>query len=180
VHRLDRDTSGLLLLAHGALMAKHLTRAFADQAVRKTYLAVVADVEGQEGQLNLPLRKILQGGEGRMVVAKADDPEAQSAVTDFSVLAHGAGGVLVGLQPRTGRTHQLRVHCTQAFGGIYGDSKYGQAKDRTRGLMLHAWQADLEHPQTGEPLRLEAAPPPAFLEALARLDLRVPEQWSPL
>lgn len=175
VHRLDRDTSGLLLLAKGALAAKQLTRAFAGQEVEKTYLALVPQADVDEGRLTLALTKVLQGGEGRMAVS----PEGQEAVTDFAVLARGPAAVLMALKPKTGRTHQLRVHCAHVFGGIFGDSKYGEAKNLTKGLCLHAWKAGLTHPETGETLSLEA-PLPSFLETeLAKYDLTLPQTWSP-
>ena len=180
VHRLDRETSGLLLLGQGALNAKVLTRAFARQEVEKTYLAVVPRVDRQAGTLTFPLKKALVGGEGRRVIASPQTQGAQMAVTDFEVLGRSAAGVLLRLAPRTGRTHQLRVHCAQAFGGIFGDSKYGAAQDRASRLLLHAWRLQLAHPETGEALALEAALPPAYVQALETLRLSLPETWSPL
>lgn len=190
VHRLDRETSGLLLLAQGALAAKHLTRAFANQEVQKSYLAVVATVPSDQGQLRLPLQKILVGGEGRMAIAPPDGGRdgardgqgvrAQEAVTDFEVLDRRAAGVLIRLSPRTGRTHQLRVHSAHVFGGIYGDSKYGDSRDRAKLLMLHAWQARLSHPETSETLEIEAPPPDAFMAVLDRLEFKIPQQWKPI
>lgn len=176
VHRLDRDTSGLLLLGKGALMAKLLTRAFAEQAVQKSYLALVPQAAKDQGTLTQPLKKILVGGEGRMAVA----PDGQEAVTDFQVLARSETAALLRLSPKTGRTHQLRVHCAEVFGGIFGDSKYGVAKERSRGLCLHAWRAELAHPETGEALALDAPLPSSFQQTLGRYDLELAEEWSPL
>ncbi len=171
VHRLDRDTSGLLLLAHGALAARNMTRAFAAQEVKKTYLAVVPACETDQGRLTLPLVKWVQGGEGRMHIAAPDQPRALAAETDFRVLDRGAGGVLLQLNPRTGRTHQLRVHCAHLCGGIFGDRKYGEAGGRADALLLHAWQVCLPHPEGGRVLNLAAPPPPHFVAALDRLKL---------
>ena len=180
VHRLDRDTSGVLILAKGALNAKHLTHAFSDQSVSKSYLALVPQAPKDRGTLNLPLGKILIGGEGRMAI----DPEGQEAVTDFEVLGRSlmdkTGACLLKLQPRTGRTHQLRVHCAHVFGGIFGDTKYGEANMRASSLRLHAWQLSLNAPlDTGEVLHLKAPLPDAFIKDMQRLDLNLPDIWSP-
>ena len=176
VHRLDRDTSGLLLLGKGALMAKALTAAFADQTVQKSYLALVPSAVEDQGRLTWPLKKILLGGEARMAPA----PKGQAAVTEYQVLARSKTAALLRLAPRTGRTHQLRVHCTEQFGGIFGDHKYGAAKDRASGLCLHAWRVALAHPETREPLALEAPLPRRFQETLVRHDLGLAETWSPI
>ena len=176
VHRLDRDTSGALVLAKGALSAKHLAQAFADQAIEKTYLALVPTALHDQGTLRLPLAKVLVGGEGRMQV----HPEGQEAITNFKVLGRSSGGCLLKLTPQTGRTHQLRVHCAHRFGGIFGDLKYGQAKACADSLRLHAWQVALPHPETGEALRAEAPLPDVFSKDLKRLDLYLPKIWSPL
>lgn len=175
VHRLDRDTSGILVLAKGALNAKHLTRAFADQNVSKAYVALVPDVPKDAGTLSMPIGKVLVGGEGRMEVR----PDGQEAETEFSVLQRGTGGVLVKLTPKTGRTHQLRVHCAAVFGGIFGDTKYGDAKERAKSLRLHAWQIEIIQPDTGETISVEAPLPSAFEQELQRLDLSLPQIWSP-
>ncbi len=175
VHRLDRDTSGLLLLAHGALVARDLTRAFAAHEVTKTYLAVVPSCDPDQGRLTVPLVKWMQGGEGRMQIAAPDQPRALTAETDFRVLDRCADGVLLQLNPRTGRTHQLRVHCAHLCGGIFGDRKYGEAGAGADTLLLHAWQVCLPHPQDSQVLNLEAPPPPRFVAALDRLNLRNPQ-----
>ena len=179
VHRLDRDTSGLLVLSKGALNAKHLTQAFADHSVEKSYLALVPEAAQDEGRLDLPLKKILVGGEGMMAVA-AGDEEAQEAITEFRVLARAEDGTcLIQFSPKTGRTHQLRVHAAHMFGGILGDSKYGDAHHRAKSLRLHAWRLKLPHPDTMEMISLEAALPADFSGHLARLEIDLPQEWSP-
>ncbi|MGB0717694.1 MAG: RluA family pseudouridine synthase [Alphaproteobacteria bacterium] len=180
VHRLDKDTSGVLILANGALTAKILTRNFADQTVEKKYLAVVPRVSRDEGTIKLPVVKLIVGGEGRMAIAQSQQASSQEAITNFEVLDRNSTGVLVQLSPKTGRTHQLRVHSAHVFGGIYGDTKYGSSKDHASTLLLHAWRVQLPHPSTEESLSLEAAPPDTFLAALRRLNLNLPQTWKPV
>ena len=113
VHRLDRDTSGVLLLARTPGTAAKLAAAFRSRAVEKTYWAVVAGRPVPvEGRIDLPLRRIGGARGERTEVAERDDKEAARAITDYRTLDH-AGQKLAWLElsPLTGRTHQLRVHC---------------------------------------------------------------------
>ena len=141
VHRLDKGTSGVLLLARTAAAAAALAEAFRSRAVRKTYWAVVAGVpEPATGRLSAPLAK----GLGReRVMADADD--GKEAVTDYRVMDQaGRQAAWLGLEPRTGRTHQLRAHCALLGTPILGDGKYGGAAaflpggEIARRLHLHA------------------------------------------
>ena len=172
VHRLDRDTSGVLVTGRGRAAAAALTRAFAAREARKTYFALVAGwPEGLEaGVIDAPLRKGRVGGEERVFVYSEGHADAQTAETLFHVERRGADGrVLLSLEPRTGRTHQLRVHLAHAGGAILGDGKYGQSLSSNwrapRRLYLHAARLEIEHPDGGL-LKLDAPLPSAFSEAL--------------
>ena len=172
VHRLDRDTSGVLLVGRGRETAAFLTKAFASRDARKTYFAVVADwPEGEDaGVISAPLVKARVGGEERVMV-DFDHENAQSAETLFQVERRAENGlVLLSLEPRTGRTHQLRVHAAHFGGAIMGDGKYGQrlGQDWTapRRLYLHAASLELPHPD-GSVIRLSAPLPSAFEQALS-------------
>ncbi len=174
VHRLDKDTSGVLLLARDAATARALTRAFRDKTTEKIYWALVAGLpEPAEGRIDLPIAK-QPGGEGeRMAV---DESAGQGAETLYRVLARSGEGsaAWLELRPITGRTHQLRVHLAAIGHPILGDGKYGgRAAHALSGvpgrLMLHAREIALADPLDGTTLRVDAAPPGHFEQALAAL-----------
>jgi len=140
VHRLDKDTSGLLVAAKRRRLAEDLGRAFASRAVEKTYLAVVAGVpEPRRGRITTALKKVETAAGGRMVAAGPDDPAGQAAATVWEVIevAADGGSSLVAFHPETGRQHQLRVHARLLGHPILGDRLYGEARAAPR-LMLHA------------------------------------------
>jgi 23S rRNA pseudouridine955/2504/2580 synthase len=153
VHRLDKDTSGVLLLARSAASAAHLTRAFRSKAAHKTYWAVVVGVPGAEqGRIDLPLVK-RPGSQGKRVFA---DREGLRAVTDYRVVERaGPRAAWLELEPITGRTHQLRLHCAVVGTPILGDGKYGgraaflPGSAPGRGLHLHARAIAIPHPSGG-------------------------------
>jgi 23S rRNA pseudouridine955/2504/2580 synthase len=182
VHRLDRDTSGVLVVAKTAEAARELGFAFQQHRVRKLYWAIlVGGPLRNEGVIDLPLTKRGPPGREKVEPAEADeeDESARWAKTEFKVLARaGKVAAWVALLPRTGRTHQLRAHCAAIGAPILGDGKYGgkaaHPKGAPRGLMLHARELELPGPK-GRPLRITADPPPAFREALAWLGLDRPE-----
>jgi 23S rRNA pseudouridine955/2504/2580 synthase len=155
VHRLDRDTSGVLLLARTAAAAAALAKAFRGRDVEKTYWAVVVgEPPGREGLIDLALVK--QGGSRGERTHAVDDPkQGARAITAFRVLDAAKRRVAwLELAPRTGRTHQLRVHCAEGLGTpILGDGKYGGAAAHLEGLPgalhLHARALRLPHPESG-------------------------------
>jgi 23S rRNA pseudouridine955/2504/2580 synthase len=126
VHRLDRDTSGVLLLARNARAAAALGEAFRAKTTQKVYWAIVVGVPKiRQGKIDLPLAK-LPGRAGERVVP---DEEGKSAITTYRVLDHaGTKAAWLELSPLTGRTHQLRAHCAALGTPILGDGKYGGAK----------------------------------------------------
>ncbi len=167
VHRLDRDTSGLLVVARSAAAAAMLTKAFRRHQVLKLYWALVVGRPAiADGQIDRPLAKQAgarqAGGWGERMGSVAD---GQPARTRYRTIAR-AGKVAswLALQPLTGRTHQLRVHCTLLGTPIQGDRKYGGAAacptGAPAGLMLHAREIRLPHPDGGS-LTLTAPLDPA-------------------
>lgn len=161
VHRLDRDTSGVILLAKNRGTLKHLHQQFASGGIKKTYWALV---EGtwlkRVTEVNAPLKKIeLKSGERIVRV----DVEGKASLTRFSILEKYKGYTLVQANPLTGRTHQIRVHCQCAGHAIVGDDKYCDDQINTAArkfginrLMLHAHQIYFTHPKTSEKVTITA------------------------
>ena len=174
VHRLDKDTSGVLLLARNRRAAQALTAAFRDGAVRKTYWAAVAGVpRPARGRIDRPIGK--QAGTAREKMA--GDPNAGAdAITDYAVAGSSQRkAAWLALRPITGRTHQLRVHCALVGHPILGDGKYGGKAAFPRGrpeikqLQLHAREIALPHPEDGTTLRVVAPLPDHMASAWAAL-----------
>jgi len=170
VHRLDRDTAGLLLLGRGPAAAAHLTEQFRRGRIVKIYWALVrGKVKESRGIVNL--RRAKAGGPGRERMVGDDD--GKPAKTLFRVVARaGRVATWLALRPVTGRTHQLRAHCAAIGHPILGDARYpderGELTGQPRGLMLLARAAALTHP-TGRPLRLEAPLSPELRAGFAWL-----------
>ena len=176
VHRLDKDTSGVLLLARSAEAARRLAEAFRSKETQKIYWAVVVgEPKPLEGRLDLALAKKPSSKGERVAV---DEEEGRRAVTDFRTLDRLGGKVsLLELRPITGRTHQLRAHCRELGTPILGDGKYGGADafvegaELSRKLHLHARRLRLPHP-SGTGVIDVAAPVPAHMkETFALLGL---------
>lgn len=166
VHRLDRDTSGCLLLARNPKAAGRFTRAFEERCVAKSYLAILSGVPDiDNGTVELALRKVSSAEEGwRIVGAAGGIRDAKPAVSHWQVLASNNGRALVRFRPETGRTHQLRVHAHEGLGhAIVGDPIYGNGSGAARTL-LHAERIEL--PREGKPPVLANAPFPADFSAL--------------
>ena len=162
VHRLDRDTSGCLLLARNPKALKRFSAAFEARLVDKRYLGIVAGpVDGEAGTIELALAKISSAAEGwRMIAAKKGKP----AVTHWRVLERIGALTLVEFRPETGRTHQIRVHSAHGFGhALLGDTIYGTSEGAGR-TMLHA--AGLMLTREGKPPVQAEAPTPADFLAL--------------
>ena len=164
VHRLDRDTSGLLVVAKTASSAAKLSKAFQRHDVQKLYWALVAGLPPLEhGIIDKALSKAPSGGRLDFELVQAGVEGAQKAVTRYRTIARaGKLAAWLALQPLSGRTHQLRVHCQAMNCPILGDRKYGGAASLPSGapstLMLHAKELDLPHPDGGR-LTLDAPLP---------------------
>ncbi len=171
IHRLDRDTSGVILTAKTKPAAGFLGKALMGRRMKKTYLAVAAPgaPEPAAGIIERPLRREMLGREAYMRVCEADHADAEAALTRYRTLKAGGGAALVELSPETGRMHQLRVHLASLGRPIAGDVRYGGALVvagiPVPRLMLHAAALDFPHPDGGR--RRIAAPPPADFQALA-------------
>jgi len=185
VHRLDMDTSGILLLARTPGVAAKMAAAFRGRDVQKTYWAVVAGRPPRdEGRIDIKLVKFggLRGGE-RVAVAEKGEEGAAFAMTDFTVRDAAARKISwLELSPLTGRTHQLRVHCAAMNTPILGDRMYGGEAARIEGfaenLHLHARRLVLPHPNGGV-LELEADLPLHMRESFARLGFHAPAALIP-
>ena len=160
VHRLDRDTSGCLLLARNPKAHKRFQRAFEDKKVAKTYVAVLDGVpDAEAGTVDLALGKTSTAEEGwRMVPDGAGKP----AVTHWRVAAVREGRAVVVFTPETGRTHQIRVHAAEGIGvPISGDPVYGAGRGP---MLLHALSLRVER-DSKPPIEAQAPLPPTFVSA---------------
>jgi 23S rRNA pseudouridine955/2504/2580 synthase len=180
VHRIDMDTSGLLLLARTPGIAAKLASAFRGRHVQKTYWAIVAGRPSpQEGRIDAPLVKFggLRGGE-RVALAAPGEEDSTHAITDYRTLdAAGRKLAWLELSPLTGRTHQLRVHCAGLGAPIVGDRKYGGETGQVEGLPdklhLHARALSFPHPYGGT-LVVEADLPPHMRETFRAIGFTAP------
>lgn len=184
VHRLDRDTSGLLLLARTPGIAAKLASAFRGRDVHKTYWAVVVGrPQPAEGLIDMDLVRIGKGPGALTIAAQADDPEATHALTEYVVRDSAARKLSwLELSPLTGRTHQLRVHCEALDTPILGDPRYGGERAHLDGfadrLHLHARALDLPHPAGGR-LSLAAELPEHMSETFRALGFEAPKPAAP-
>ena len=173
-HRLDRETTGMILAAKDQLSRTRLGRQFEARSVKKAYLAVVVgEMEQEEGSIDLPLGKDL-GSSVRLRIGVSQEEDAWASETLWRVRQRFQGRTLVELYPQTGRQHQLRVHLAAIGHPIVGDKLYlggdevflrhigGALTDADRELLglehqaLHSWKLAFEHPFTGETMELEA------------------------
>ncbi|MDA8253162.1 MAG: RluA family pseudouridine synthase [Rhodospirillales bacterium] len=183
VHRLDRDTSGVLVVARSPGVAAKLAAAFRTRAVEKTYWAVVVGRPVPvAGRIDVPLVRHDPGiGGARVAPATDADRDAARAITEYRTLDH-AGRRLAWLElsPLTGRTHQLRVHCAAIGAPILGDAAYGVAplEGLSPLLHLHARRLVLPHPAGGT-LAVEAGLPPHMAATFRALGFTAPAAHPP-
>jgi 23S rRNA pseudouridine1911/1915/1917 synthase len=166
VHRLDRDTSGLILFAKSAFAHQHLDRQLRDRTLRRGYLALVhGTVKPDRGEIHAPIRRQTGNPALREVNAGGED-----AVTRYEVVERLRNATAVALLLDTGRTHQIRVHMQHLGHPLLGDAQYGGP--RIAGLTrqaLHAWKLELDQPRTGARIGLVAARPPDLDSAWRKL-----------
>jgi 23S rRNA pseudouridine1911/1915/1917 synthase len=178
VHRLDRDTSGLIVIAKNDEAVRQLQRQFAARTVHKTYLALVdGRVEVAQGKIEAPLGR---DPRDRKKFAVVTTPGAREAVTIFRVAEQLSDYTLLRVEPQTGRTHQIRVHLAFIHHPVVADAVYGRSRQNALGLsrqFLHAWRLALVHPVTGAPLEFTAPLPDDLGEALARAGGN-PRPWT--
>lgn len=162
-HRLDRDTSGCLVLGRHPKALRRLGALFAEGKVEKVYWAVAEGRPAQDaGRIETGLRKLSRANGWRMIV----DPRGQRAVTDYRVLGVVRGRAWLELRPRTGRTHQLRVHCAALGCPVSGDAAYGHAAGGT--LLLHARAITVPLYPARPPIAVTACAPPQMRAILER------------
>jgi len=165
VHRLDKDTSGLLLIAKNNLSAEFLTNCFKNKTINKTYIALVyGNVKKESGTIDIPLAKKRIGINEKV---QADIEFGKSAITKYKVLKHFHDYTELELLPITGRTHQLRVHCKEIGHPILNDIKYGGkkvlCKNKFPRLCLHAYKINIEN-YFGKTLNIQTPRPNFTLE----------------
>lgn len=170
VHRLDRDTSGLILAARTKPAAGFLGKAIQARKLDKTYLALISAVpDPRDGTIDQPLRRQEIGRESYMRVVPEGTEGAQAALSHYRTLAASDEGALVELSPHTGRMHQLRVHMSHIGRPLVGDVRYGGAltfAGQPAGrLMLHASALTFPHPEGGM-MTLKANPPSDMVSLL--------------
>ena len=183
VHRLDKDTSGVLLLARTSRAAAHFAKTFSSRTARKVYWAIVAGVPSiTDGMIELPIAKQPGSGGEKMHV---DEKEGSPARTRYRVIERaGNRACWVELQPYTGRTHQLRVHMAAIGHPIIGDGKYGGAEaflsgNISRKMHLHARRLRVDHPDGGQ-IDVVAELPDHFAESLRHLGFEQSEGDLPI
>jgi 23S rRNA pseudouridine955/2504/2580 synthase len=186
VHRLDRETSGVLLVAKKRSALKNLQNQFRDRETGKTYLALVLGLwPSNKKVIDLPLQKYLvdtgQGeGERRVRVVGRDDPEGMRSITLVRVARIVGPYTLLEVTIKTGRTHQIRVHLASQGHPIAGDDKYGDFEQNKqlqklglKRMFLHAWQLKFSHPASGRLVSLQAPLPPELQQFVDHIQPRI-------
>ena len=168
VHRLDKDTSGLLIVAKNDLAHINMSKQIQDRQVIKKYIALVRGIVPEdEATIDMPI-----AGSKKDRKKMAVDKDGKNAVTHFKVLKRYDKYTLLELKIDTGRTHQIRVHMSYIGHPVVGDTTYSNGKNEfgIEGQMLHAKYLEFKHPITGETLKLEAPLPQYFENVLKKLD----------
>lgn len=156
IHRLDQDTSGILVFARDKVSLNTVQRQFEAQTTRKVYEAVVkGEIKASHGCINLPII-VDWPNRPRQIISHTD---GRYALTRWKNLGEENGNTRVELYPKTGRSHQLRIHMQQIGHPIVGDTLYaGDGADEEPRLCLHARELDIDHPHTGERMKFELKP----------------------
>jgi len=168
VHRLDKDTSGVIVLARNAEAHRHLNTQFSEHRVQKIYHTIVTGIPPwMEETIQVPLRTNV----GRRKRTVVDPQQGKPATTTFTVLTHLKGHTLLQAHPSTGRSHQIRVHLYSLGYPVLADPLYGAVKPtpHIQRLALHAHFINLLHPQTSELVSFNAPYPDDFQLALTHL-----------
>lgn len=168
VHRLDKDTSGLLIVAKNDLAHINMSNQIKDRQVKKIYIALVkGNINENEATINMPIGRSTKDRK-KMAVRK----DGKEAITHFKVLKRYKNYTLLEVKIDTGRTHQIRVHMAEIGHPVVGDMVYSKGKNEfgVEGQMLHSKSLDFKHPITGKEMHLEAKLPEYFEKVLEKLD----------
>jgi tRNA pseudouridine32 synthase/23S rRNA pseudouridine746 synthase/23S rRNA pseudouridine1911/1915/1917 synthase len=171
-HRLDRDTTGCLILGRHPKALRKLHKLFLDGKIDKTYWAICRGVPDKpSGTIDAPLKKGTERKGWKMSLAQPDELGAMAAVTTYRTLKARDGLSFIEAKPKTGRTHQIRVHLAAIGAPIIGDPLYGDLSDsdRKQPIMLHARRVIIPISKNREPVVVEAPPPDWMIERLTRL-----------
>jgi tRNA pseudouridine32 synthase / 23S rRNA pseudouridine746 synthase len=164
-HRLDRDTSGCLILGRKKESLRKLGRLFEQGRIHKTYWAIVRGIPTpKQGRIDASLSKMTE--DKRRWHMRVDLENGQSAITDYRTMGEYDGNAWLEMKPKTGRTHQLRVHCAHIGCPIIGDRFYGTVTSDDEPLLLHARGLSIPL-DPKNPILVEAPPPPAMQNTLA-------------
>lgn len=170
VHRIDKDTTGLLVVAKNDKAHVSLAGQIAEKTCRRTYFALLeGNVKTDSGRVTTDIGR---NPKDRLKMAVLPQGEGKIAITDYQVVARFGGEfTLCKFVLQTGRTHQIRVHAQHLGHPIVGDPVYGYKKQKfpLQGQLLHAWQLELNHPVLGERMTFNAPLPPAFVDILDKL-----------
>lgn len=170
-HRIDRGTTGCLVVAKNSICLKHIQNQFKAKTVKKSYLALVhGSWPDSCDVVDAPLQKDSLGENERIVRVVAD---GKPSLTRFAVKQRFDGATLIEAMPETGRTHQIRVHCQHSGHGIVGDEKYtslakNSALAKAKNLCLHAWKIEFQQQNGAAPISVEA-PLPNQMDSLLQL-----------
>jgi 23S rRNA pseudouridine1911/1915/1917 synthase len=168
VHRIDKDTSGLLIIAKNDMAHINVSEQIKNHEVKKTYRALVRGrIKESSGTIDMPISRSMND-RTKMTV----DKNGKNAVTHFKVLKKYQNYTYIEVNIETGRTHQIRVHMAQIGYPIVGDSVYSNGKNPfgVEGQMLHSYKLEFTHPRTNKKLELIADIPEYFKEVLNKLD----------
>ncbi len=169
VHRLDADTSGVMVIAKTTTAATKLEEQFRSREVKKQYMALVhGRIDRSEGTISFPLSRATSKNRRGKFVAKPETQGGRKATTNFVVERSSPRYTLLAVSPETGRTHQIRAHLFAYGHPVVGDPEYKNKrwKDNAPRLMLHARTLGFRHPTSGQWLEFESAPPKEFIDFL--------------
>ena len=171
VHRLDKDTSGLIIVAKNDKAHTKLTEMFKNKEIKKTYLAIVkGKVSKETGRIETNIGRD-EKDRKKMSVSR-DEKKGKLAITTYKVIDSNERYSLLDVNIETGRTHQIRVHMKHIGYPILGDIVYGRPDNKIMIQMLHAYKLEFKHPITSEEMVLEAQLPKDFVEALGYAQLQ--------
>lgn len=171
ITRLDRETSGAVLVARNAVSAHRLSTAMQEGKIEKTYFALVHGSTPESGLITLPIRRMAGS-----VILRETHPEGAPAETVYHTIAKSQNFSLVAVFPKTGRTHQIRLHFSSIGHPLAGDCLYGREGDGFTRTMLHAARLVFLHPRSGERMCVFAPLADDFYTALDALSISIPDE----